>query len=50
MEFNFFMYLALGVAGLFVLYVAVRLCSAAYFLSKHEYETKTQRKSNEQQP
>lgn len=48
MGFSFLQCLALGAAGLFVLYVAVRLCSAAYFLSKHEYETKIQRKRNEQ--
>jgi hypothetical protein len=35
---------AYSVLGLGALYLGVRLCSAAYFRSKHEYETRMKRK------
>jgi len=40
----FIQFCAYGAVGLGALYLGVRLCTAAYFLSKHEYETRMKRK------
>ncbi|UNA00811.1 hypothetical protein ZHS_55 [Edwardsiella phage vB_EpM_ZHS] len=40
----FLEFCAYGLLGLGALYLGVRLCSAAYFASKHEYETRMKRK------
>lgn len=35
---DFLSWVALGAVALLVLYVGARLCTAAYFRSKHDYE------------